>query len=56
MILVKTDPYMDYIPITADVIDEIIQPSQTGAGDKYFIKYLKFKKKYFDLRKNSFYI
>jgi hypothetical protein len=53
MILLENNPNKDYIPITADVIDEIIQPSQTGSGDKYFIKYLKYKKKYFDLRKNN---
>jgi hypothetical protein len=41
-----------YIPITTDVIDEIIQPVlQSRAGKKYYEKYLKYKNKYAMLKK-----
>ncbi len=35
-----------YIPITAELVDELIKPYQTGSGDKYYYKYIKYKNKY----------
>jgi hypothetical protein len=43
---INTNSYMDYIPISKQLIDEIIQEPQKGSGYKHLIKYLKYKKKY----------
>jgi hypothetical protein len=41
---------VDYIPVTKEIIDEIINPIQKGGVDKYYIKYLKYKNKYMKLK------
>ncbi len=42
-----TNQHIDYIPISYELIDELIKPSkQTGAGNIYYTKYLKYKNKY----------
>jgi hypothetical protein len=43
----QINPQNYYTPITTELIDEIIQPfPQSGAGNKYYEKYLKYKNKY----------
>uniref|UniRef100_A0A6C0HVG0 Uncharacterized protein n=1 Tax=viral metagenome TaxID=1070528 RepID=A0A6C0HVG0_9ZZZZ len=50
-IVQQTNRRIDYIPITAEIIDEIIKPDQQeGSGSKYYMKYLKYKMKYIQLK------
>ena len=43
----ESNPQNYYIPITIELIDEIIQPvPQSGGGNKYYEKYIKYKNKY----------
>jgi hypothetical protein len=50
-IVQQTNRRIDYIPITAEIIDEIIKPEQQkGSGSKYYMKYLKYKMKYIQLK------
>ncbi len=45
--------FIDYIPVTKEIIDEIIRPIQMGGVDKYYIKYLKYKNKYIKLKNTN---
>jgi hypothetical protein len=51
-IVQQTNIFIDYIPITAEIINEIIiKPvQQEGSGSKYYMKYLKYKMKYIQLK------
>ncbi len=51
--LYNDDSYIDYIPMTTELIDELIKSPQKGAGHEYFIKYLKYKTKYLSLKHNN---
>ncbi len=49
----KHNSFINYIPITAEIIDDIIKQSQEGAVDKSLKKYLKYKAKYLALKTHN---
>ena len=49
----KQNPNIDYIPITTELINSALKSPQNGAGNKFFIKYLRYKSKYVALKKNN---
>jgi hypothetical protein len=50
----EINPQNYYMPITTELIDEIIQPvPQSGGGNKYYEKYLKYKNKYLSLKNSN---
>jgi hypothetical protein len=49
----KDSHFIDYIPVSKEIIDEIINPIQKGGTNKYYIKYLKYKNKYMKLKNTN---